>query len=71
MTLKKNNNKFCSSHCGTAERNLTRNHEIEGLIPGLAQWVKDLAVAMSCGAGQGHGSDRALLWLWPAAVVPI
>ena len=25
--------------------NLTRNHEIESLIPGLAQWVKDLAVS--------------------------
>ena len=24
--------------------NLTRNHEVEGLIPGLAQWVKDLAL---------------------------
>ena len=23
--------------------NPTRNHEVVGLIPGLAQWVKDLA----------------------------
>ena len=46
-----------SSRRGEAEMNLTRNHEVLGLIPGLAQWVKDLA----------------FLWLWyrPAAVVPI
>ena len=24
--------------------NPTRNHEFSGLIPGLAQWVKDLAL---------------------------
>ena len=30
-----------SSHCGTAETNPTRNHEVAGLIPGLIQWVKD------------------------------
>ena len=29
-------------HCGTAEMNPTRNHEVVGLIPGLAQWVGDL-----------------------------
>ena len=35
------------------EMNPTRNREVSGLIPGLAQWAKDLA----------------LLWLWrcPAA----
>ena len=26
---------------GTVEMNATRNHEVVGLIPGLAQWVKD------------------------------
>ena len=33
-----------SSHCGIAETSLTRNHEVVGLIPGLAQWVTDLAL---------------------------
>ena len=45
-----------SSHHSTAETHPTRSHKVVGSIPGLAQWVKDLAV----------------LWLWyrPAAVAP-
>ena len=44
--------------------NPTRNHEVAGLIPGLA---------VSCGVGGRQGSDPALLWLWrrPAATALI
>ena len=46
-----------SSRHGAADTNPTRNHGVAGLIPDLAQWVKDLV----------------LLWLWCrlAAVAPI
>ena len=30
-----------SSCCGAVETNPTRNHEVVGLIPDLAQWVKN------------------------------
>ena len=53
--------------------NPTRNHEVSGLIPGLPQWVKDPAVAVSCGVGRRRGLDPTLLWLWhrPAVTAPI
>ena len=33
-----------NSHRGAVETNLIRNYEVAGLIPGLAQWVKDLVL---------------------------
>ena len=33
-----------SSSCGAVEINPTRNREVAALMPGLAQWVKDLAL---------------------------
>ena len=35
---------YQSSHSGAEEMNLTSNHEVVGSIPGLTQWVKDLAL---------------------------
>ena len=44
--------------------NPTRNHEVVGSIPGHAQWVKLLALPVSCGVGHTCGSDPMLLQLW-------
>ena len=53
--------------------NLTRNHEVAGSVPALAQWVKGSGVAVSCGIGCRHSLDPTLLWLWcrVAAAAPI
>ena len=53
--------------------NPTRNHEVAGSVPALAQWVKRSGVAVSSGIGCRRGSDPALLWLWrrPVATAPI
>ena len=53
---------YWSSCHGAAETNPTRNPEVAGLIPGLAQWVKDPGVAMSCGGRSqtGLGSGIAV-----------
>ena len=35
-----------NSRCGSVVMNLTRIHELVGLSPGLAQWVKDSALLL-------------------------
>ena len=44
--------------------NPTRNCEVVGLIPGLAQWGSGSGVAVSCAVGCRCGLDPELLWLW-------
>ena len=53
------------------ETNPTRNHEVVGLIHGLAQWVEDQALPWA--RGHWYSLDPALLWLWyrPAGIALI
>ena len=45
--------------------NLIRNHEVVGLVSGITQWVKDLALTGAVVyVGHRHSSDPPLLWLW-------
>ena len=49
---------FGSSHRGATETNPTRNHEVSGSIPGLAQWVEDPAL------------PQAVVWVADTAWIP-
>ena len=55
-----------SSHHGSAVTNLTGIHEDTGLIPGLAEWVKDpvFCPELWCRSQTRSDSELLLLWLW-------
>ena len=48
---------------GTAESNLTRNHEVVGFNPWPHSVGYGSSVAMRCGVGCRQGLDLILLWL--------
>ena len=49
-------------------RNPTRNHEVAGWIPGLAQWVEDLALLWLLHRLAATAPIRPLAWEPPYAV---
>ena len=59
---------FWNSRLGTAETNPTRNHEVLGSIPGLFQWVKDLAFPWLWCRLAATAPIRPLAWEHPYAV---
>ena len=44
ISLEINDSVYGSSHCGSAVMNPIRIYQDTGSIPGLSQWVKDLAL---------------------------
>ena len=56
---------YCSSCCGTVETNPTKNREAAGSIPGLAQWVKDLALLWLCCRPAATNPIQPLAWKLP------
>ena len=55
------------SRRGPKEKNLTRTHEVARLIPGLAQWVEDLALLWLQCRLAAIALNRPLAWEPPSA----
>ena len=62
-----------SSHCGAMVNEPNRYPRGCDSVPGTLLSVlrtQGSSIAVSCGGGHRHGSDRALLWLWYRPAVP-